>query len=56
MADGAAEHAYTFRASSSEILFPGYTKVWNLKDGKKKDEAELPPLNEGENLDCLEWL
>ena len=55
---------YLFRATTSEIAFPGYMKATGA-DTKKKgndaggesDEVEgLPPLAEGETLDCLEWL
>ncbi len=61
--------AYLFRATASEVVFPGYMKV--LGGGRAKarkpanggdapaeesDEVErLPPLEEGEELDRLEW-
>ncbi len=55
---------YLFRATTSEVVFPGYLKVIgeeaNEKDNKKssnEDEVEkLPPLEKGEPLDCREWL
>ena len=47
---------YLFHASASEIKFPGYMKV-SGKEKKKDDEVEfLPPLKEGEELECLEWI
>ena len=59
---GAAEGAgtYLFQASASDVLFPGYMKVMGA-DQKKPDEdgdevEVLPPLAEGESLECLEWL
>ena len=43
-----ARHAYVFRAVSTEVVFPGYTQVYNLQDvtdEKKKDgETKLPEL------------
>ncbi len=56
---------YLFRATSSEIAFPGYMRASGIeKPADKKDEdgdeeseeVKLPPLKEGEKLDCLEWL
>ncbi len=47
---------YSFRASHSELKFPGYTAVYE----ENKDEEEgggkkpLPPLEEGESLACRE--
>lgn len=54
---------YLFRASSSDVVFPGYMKVSGI-ESKKKDEngaAEeieeaLPPLEVGEGLEHLEWM
>jgi len=55
-----------FRATSSEIVFPGYMRASGIEkaadkkgyddDDDESDEARLPPLVEGEKLDCLEWL
>lgn len=57
------ENTYMFRATASEVVFPGYMRASGIeaaadkkKDGEEEDEAKLPPLTEGENLDCLEWL
>lgn len=68
----AGGNRYLFRVSTSDILFPGYMKVSGMEKNKKpkaktdaakdgvseeEDEAEkLPPLTEGEPLDCEEWL
>lgn len=56
--------SYTFLASSSELVFPGFTKVFTAPpdagQGDKDDEDDsatrLPPLAEGEPLERLEWL
>ena len=58
------ENTYLFRATASEVVFPGYMRASGIEkaaDKKKEGEEEdanikLPPLAEGENLDCLEWL
>ncbi|MFC1452489.1 type I DNA topoisomerase [Verrucomicrobiota bacterium] len=51
---------YAFRASASEVKFPGYMKVSGADAGKKEgDDSEvdrLPNLGQGERLQCLEWL
>jgi hypothetical protein len=55
-------HTYEFHASASEVKFPGYMKVWNREvsvgpDGEPKEKEEpLPALQEGEPLECVEWL
>ncbi len=59
-------NSYLLRASASEVVFPGYMKVARneLKAINKTDKEEdsqsetghLPPLIEGEALDCLELL
>ena len=65
LAPAKGQTTYLFRASASEILFPGYMKVTGADLPKKTDAApdedaaeveQLPPLTEGELLDCLEWL
>jgi DNA topoisomerase-1 len=56
--------AYTFLASASELVFPGFTTVFGAvaesektdKDDEDDEAAKLPPLAEGEPLECLEWL
>jgi len=59
---------YLFRVTASVVTFPGFMKVTGEDVKKKKaasdensedadnDVDELPPLAEGEELDCLEWL
>lgn len=55
---------YTFRASASEILFPGYMRasgIENTAPGASEDDADdapvvadrLPPLTEKESLACV---
>ena len=55
---------FLFRATASEIVFPGFMRVSGLEQ-RKKEEAEgedgeevevLPPLEKGEGLDPVEWL
>jgi DNA topoisomerase-1 len=61
--DGA--NTYLFRATSSDIAFPGYMRASGIEkaadrkndeDEEENDETKLPPLTEGEKLDCIEWL
>ena len=49
---------YTFRANASKILFPGYMAAWGrgLGEDEEQEDASLPPLTEGEDLDVKEWL
>jgi DNA topoisomerase-1 len=58
-------HDFLFRATASEIVFPGYLKVAGADavrteskgdNGEEEAEEALPPLEEGEALDRLEWL
>jgi DNA topoisomerase-1 len=58
------ENTYLFRATSSEIAFPGYMRASgiekaadkkNEEDEEENEESTLPPLTEGEKLDCEEW-
>jgi len=57
----AGEDTFLFRATSSDLVFPGFMRVSGLEK-KKKEEAEsdevevLPPLEKGEGLDLVEWL
>ncbi len=57
---------YLFRATTSDVLFPGYMRVAGIEEERKaerkKDEEEdeepetkMPPLDEGEGLEKLEW-
>jgi len=57
----AGEDTFLFRATSSDLVFPGFMRVSGLEEKKKKDaesdEVEvLPPLDKGEGLDTVEWL
>ena len=61
---GAGPDTFLFRATASEIVFPGFMRVSGLEQ-RKKEEAEngdgeevevLPPLDKGEGLDPVEWL
>ena len=61
---------YLFRATASQVAFPGYMKVSGLqKKIKEKDQAEkedgaeeeaevdqLPPVEKGEMLELIKWL
>ncbi len=58
-------NVYLFRATSSEIVFPGYMRASGIEkaadkknedDEEENEEVKLPPLTEGEKLDCVEWL
>lgn len=64
-----AKTTYLFRATTSEVLFPGYMRVSGIEEERKaerkKTEAEeedaepevkLPPLEEGETVEKLEWI
>ena len=61
---GSGPDTFLFRATASEIVFPGFMRVSGLEQ-RKKEEAEngdndevasLPPLDPGEALDVVEWL
>lgn len=62
--EAGTQNSYLFRATASEIVFPGYMKASGIeaaadrpKDGENDAETEkLPPLTQGENLDVLDWL
>ncbi len=63
-AAGEGPDTFLFRATASEIVFPGFMRVSGLEQ-RKKEEAEgaegeevevLPPLEKGEGLDPVEWL
>jgi DNA topoisomerase-1 len=58
-------NTYLFRATSSEIAFPGYMRASGIEaavdkknddEEEENDETKLPQLAEGEKLDCVEWL
>lgn len=46
--------AYTFRATGSIIIFPGFMKVYteSLDNGEKEEEGLLPELKEGEEVEA----
>ncbi|MDA0578370.1 MAG: type I DNA topoisomerase [Verrucomicrobia bacterium] len=56
-----ADPRYLLTATASDVLFPGFFKVMRLQKAKKDDgeegeeEGVLPPMVEGESLDCVEW-
>ncbi len=59
------ENHYLFRATASDILFPGYMKASGIESAAgepKQDEEDgsdtdrLPPLGQGEPLDVINWL
>lgn len=61
---GEGPDSFLFRATASELVFPGFMRVSGLEQ-RKKEEAEgadgeevenLPPLEKGEGLDPVEWL
>ena len=63
--DGERKTTYMFHASASQVKFPGYMKVTGAadviekaekKEGEEEELERLPPLVEGEVLECLEWL
>lgn len=59
-----SESVYSFHVSASKVLFPGYMTVSgkdieksdDSNDGDDEDSTVLPDLQEGEPLECLEWL
>jgi DNA topoisomerase-1 len=53
------KHDYLFRASSSEVVFPGFMAAWGRgldEDDEEEAQNALPPLQEGEKLNLKEWL
>ena len=63
-AAGNGPDTFLFRATASDIVFPGFMRVSGLEQ-RKKEEAEngngeeaesLPPLEKGEGLEAVEWL
>jgi len=48
---------HAFRASSSNLKFSGYTAVYEESRDEEKEEkdAKLPPLTEGQQLQCLDF-
>lgn len=63
-ATGEGPDTFLFRATASELVFPGFMRV-SGQEQRKKEEAEaedgdevesLPPLAKGEGLDAVEWI
>lgn len=63
--EAGSENTYLFRATASEIAFPGYMKASGIEgaadkpkngEGDGSETTEIPPLAQGENLDVLDWL
>ncbi len=58
------KNTYLFRATSSEILFPGYMRVTGAEQRKEEaalnddgePETPMPPLQEGESLEKVDWI
>lgn len=50
---------YTFKANGKSMLFAGYTAAYQEAPREKDDDEEtaklLPPLNEGENLNLIDF-
>jgi len=52
---GAASSAtYLFRATGSVLKFPGFLAAYGDTEGDKDEARLLPPLHEGQVLECLE--
>jgi DNA topoisomerase-1 len=61
--EAGSENTYLFRATASEIAFPGYMKASGIeaaadkpKEGDDSETETIPPLAKDENLDVLDWL
>jgi len=63
--EAGSENTYLFRATASDIAFPGYMKASGIEaaadkpkneEGGEADTDKLPPLTQGENLDVVDWL
>ncbi|MDD2237373.1 MAG: type I DNA topoisomerase [Kiritimatiellae bacterium] len=59
----AESHTYIFRATASDVQFPGYMAVSGMEKNKNSEAGEgedgnevdtLPPLEAGEKLECLD--
>ncbi|MDF7824134.1 type I DNA topoisomerase [Pontiellaceae bacterium B12227] len=60
--EAGSENTYLFRATASEIAFPGYMKASGIeaaadkpKEGDDSETETIPPLTKDENLDVLDW-
>ena len=61
--EAGSDNTYLFRATASEIAFPGYMKASGIeaaadkpKEGDDSETETIPPLVKDENLDVLDWL
>ncbi len=63
--EAGSQNTYLFRATASEIAFPGYMKASGIEaaadqpkngEGDESETEQLPPLAQGEPLDVLDWL
>ncbi len=63
--EAGSENTYLFRATASDIIFPGYMKASGIEaaadkpkneEGDESETEKLPPLVQGEGLDVLDWL
>ncbi len=61
--EAGSENTYLFRATASEIAFPGYMKASGIeaaadkpKEGDDSETEKLPLLTKDEKLDVLDWL
>jgi DNA topoisomerase-1 len=63
--EAGSENTYLFRATASDIAFPGYMKASGIEaaadkpkngDGDDSETDKLPPLEKDEHLDVLDWL
>jgi DNA topoisomerase I len=46
---------YLFRASGSVLKFDGFQKVWKRDEEKEREENNLPTLESGEQLPCVDF-
>ncbi len=59
--EGGKDGRYVLQATTSEVAFAGYMKVAGTdlperqKDDKEKEEQKIPPLSQGEGLECVKW-
>ena len=59
-----SENEYLFRATTSDIIFPGYMKASGIEAAADKpkqgddseDEVKIPPLDKNEPLHVIKWL
>lgn len=61
--EAGSKNTYLFRATASEIAFPGYMKASGIeaaadkpKEGDDSETETIPPLTTGEGLDVQDWL